>query len=51
MMSDLLKVMNEYEEHRRPYEYVYTAPLYVALLFRISAQLWMKEPSAKRIGR
>ena len=28
--------MNEYEEHRRPYEYIYTAPFYIILLFRIS---------------
>ena len=43
--------MNEYEEHRWPYEYIYTTPFYVALLFRISKQLWMKEPSAKRISK
>ena len=41
--------MNEYEEHRWPYEY--TALSYVTLFFRISKQLWMKEPSAKRISK
>ena len=43
--------MKEYEEHRWPYEYIYTEPFYIALFFRISKQLWMKEPSAKRISK
>ena len=42
-------MMNEYEENRWPYEYIYTAPFYDALLFCISKQLWIKEPIAKKI--
>ena len=40
--------MNEYEEHRRPYEYIYTIPFYVALLFHISKQLIVDERTQRQ---